>query len=130
MWPAGFVAVDIAGGHRDTLTPQPPGCLHRGAWDREERWAGSPRSMNKHKYKLDADRVPREGAQMVPQDLSTKRTSTESWDPYDVWLTRVKQPRDRLPRPGDAGAPSLKPPDEMHGDDAHVDGGRLLPGVT
>ncbi|HXW09095.1 MAG TPA: hypothetical protein VD737_00640 [Steroidobacteraceae bacterium] len=25
-------------------------------------------------------------------------TAGDSWDPYDVWLTRVKQPRDRLPQ--------------------------------
>ena len=23
---------------------------------------------------------------------------TASWDPYEVWLTRVKQPRERRPR--------------------------------
>jgi|GEM_PF-5389484 hypothetical protein len=67
---------------------------------------------------------------MVPQEVSTKGTATGSWDPYDVWLTRVKQPRDRVPRPGDVVAPSLDASDEMHADDAHVDGGRLLPGVT
>lgn len=83
-----------------------------------------------NKYERDADRVTREGAQMVPHEVSTKRTPTESWDPYDVWLTRVKQPRDRVPRPGDVAAPSLIPSDEIHADDAHVDGGRLLPGVT
>jgi len=38
-----------------------------------------------------------------PQDVSTVRgaeaaSTTGSWDPYDVWLTRVKQPRDRLPQ--------------------------------
>jgi hypothetical protein len=37
-----------------------------------------------------------------PQDVSTTRgvevaSTTGSWDPYDVWLTRVKQPRDRQP---------------------------------
>ena len=40
---------------------------------------------------------------MLSQDVSANRgadsrTATESWDPYDVWLTRVKQPRDRLPQ--------------------------------
>jgi hypothetical protein len=38
-----------------------------------------------------------------PQDVSTTRgvevaSTTGSWDPYDVWLTRVKQPRDRQPQ--------------------------------
>jgi hypothetical protein len=46
----------------------------------------------------------REGTQMMlSQDVSANRgadsrATTESWDPYDVWLTRVKQPRDRLPQ--------------------------------
>lgn len=40
---------------------------------------------------------------VLPQDVSTTRgtdaaSTTGSWDPYDVWLTRVKQPRDRLPQ--------------------------------
>lgn len=40
---------------------------------------------------------------VLSQDVSTARSSdaastTGSWDPYDVWLTRVKQPRDRLPQ--------------------------------
>ena len=40
---------------------------------------------------------------MLSQDVSAtrgadSRPTTESWDPYDVWLTRVKQPRDRLPQ--------------------------------
>ena len=26
------------------------------------------------------------------------RPTTGSWDPYDIWLTRVKQPRDRRPQ--------------------------------
>jgi hypothetical protein len=45
---------------------------------------------------------PREGAQMLPQDVASNRGAAtrvqDSWDPYDVWLTRVKIPRDRLPR--------------------------------
>ena len=46
----------------------------------------------------------REGIEMaVPQDVlanrgAEARPTTGSWDPYDVWLTRVKQPRDRLPQ--------------------------------
>ena len=40
---------------------------------------------------------------MLSQDVAANRgadnrATTESWDPYDVWLTRVKQPRDRLPQ--------------------------------
>ena len=39
---------------------------------------------------------------MSPQDVTAPRgpdpvATTGSWDPYDIWLTRVKQPRDRLP---------------------------------
>jgi len=40
---------------------------------------------------------------VLPQDVPASRgpdarSTTASWDPYDVWLTRVKQPRDRLPQ--------------------------------
>ena len=48
--------------------------------------------------------LSREGIEMVlPQDVSAARgtdavSTAGSWDPYDVWLTRVKQPRDRLPQ--------------------------------
>lgn len=40
---------------------------------------------------------------VLPQDVATVRgvdvaSTTDSWDPYDVWLTRVKQPRDRRPQ--------------------------------
>ena len=40
---------------------------------------------------------------VLPQDATGTRGSdsarpTGSWDPYEIWLTRVKQPRDRLPR--------------------------------
>ena len=40
---------------------------------------------------------------VLPQDVTTARgadtaSTTGSWDPYDVWLTRVKQPRDRIPQ--------------------------------
>ena len=40
---------------------------------------------------------------VLPQDVTTARgadaaSTTDSWDPYDVWLTRVKQPRDRVPQ--------------------------------
>lgn len=40
---------------------------------------------------------------VLPQDVTTVRgadaaSTTGSWDPYDVWLTRVKQPRDRVPQ--------------------------------
>lgn len=36
----------------------------------------------------------------LPQDVSVTRgpDARDSWDPYHIWLTRVKQPRDRLPQ--------------------------------
>jgi hypothetical protein len=45
----------------------------------------------------------REGLEMLPQDVPTNRIAvgpavTGSWDPYDVWLKRVKLPRDRQPQ--------------------------------
>lgn len=48
--------------------------------------------------------LPREGAEMLPQDVpanssGTGRTIiTQAWDPYDVWLKRVKLPRERQPQ--------------------------------
>lgn len=40
---------------------------------------------------------------VLPKDGSSARGSdaacpTGSWDPYEIWLTRVKQPRDGVPR--------------------------------
>jgi hypothetical protein len=52
-----------------------------------------------HNKKM-AAAVHREGTEMSPQELPTNPAAAGSWDPYDVWLKRVKQPRDRqLPRP-------------------------------
>ena len=40
---------------------------------------------------------------MLPQDVSANRsatgcTMTQAWDPYDVWLKRVKLPREQQPQ--------------------------------
>jgi len=32
-----------------------------------------------------------------------RRTPVASWDPFDVWLTRIKQPRDRAANSAPAG---------------------------
>ena len=39
----------------------------------------------------------------LPLDVPAVRgpdavSTAGSWDPYEIWLTRVKQPRDRLPQ--------------------------------
>ena len=34
-------------------------------------------------------------AQAGSHDSSTSVATVRAWDPYDVWLKRVKQPRDR-----------------------------------
>lgn len=42
--------------------------------------------------KENANRMSREPF-VMPDDLHD--TTSLAWDPHDVWLTRVKQPRDR-----------------------------------
>jgi len=32
-------------------------------------------------------------------DTSMARPANDAWDPYDVWLKRVKRPRDQAPTP-------------------------------
>jgi hypothetical protein len=80
-------------------------------------------------------RVPaRESTEMLPQDSSLDRSAAGrvagAWDPYDVWLTRVKQPREQQPRRvvvvppvvvGDVPKPAVDP----DGDES-----MLLPGVS
>jgi hypothetical protein len=37
------------------------------------------------------------GAPSSPLDTAAEGAASRSWDPYDVWLRRVKQPRDLRP---------------------------------
>ena len=39
---------------------------------------------------------PQSGSRKIPTVISFTKTPIEeaAWDPYEVWLTRVKQPRD------------------------------------
>jgi hypothetical protein len=74
--------------------------------------------------------VTREGPEMSPQELQTSLTSTGSWDPYDVWLTRVKQPRDQHPRRPEILETILESPDELHAGDTNAADSGLLPGVS
>jgi len=51
---------------------------------------------------------------VLPHDVSANygadtHSTTGSWDPYDIWLTRVKLPRDRLPQRATSTT-------EVHGD--------------
>ena len=40
----------------------------------------------------------------VADDASVSRaTQAESWDPFEVWLTRIKQPRDSAAKSAGAG---------------------------
>jgi hypothetical protein len=63
-----------------------------------------PRNSRKQATNKKNTTCSREGEEMaLPQDGSGTRGSdaarpTGSWDPYEIWLTRVKQPRDQLPR--------------------------------
>lgn len=74
--------------------------------------------------------VVRERTEMSPQEVTTTRATAESWDPYDVWLTRVKQPRDRQPRRTDTLDVSTPRPVEIRTGDDGAEGGVLLPGVS
>ena len=59
--------------------------------------------------KNNADVVSRASAS---SDLAgTRVASTTAWDPHEVWLTRVKEPRERAARrvADDASAPALPP---------------------
>lgn len=71
---------------------------------------------------------------MVPQDLSSNRAVAarvpESWDPYDVWLKRVKLPRDRQPGRAMVVAVRSEPVATGHGSDDRAEAASLLlPGV-
>jgi hypothetical protein len=65
------------------------------------------------------DRAAQDGASGV---VSSSPATGASWDPYEVWLTRVKQPRERSARKasgpagravateiGDSNRPALSP---------------------
>jgi hypothetical protein len=39
--------------------------------------------------------LPKDGSGVCGSDVACP---TGSWDPYEIWLTRVKQPRDHAPR--------------------------------
>lgn len=34
------------------------------------------------------------GTRVADDESVLRRTQTASWDPFEVWLTRIKQPRD------------------------------------
>lgn len=46
----------------------------------------------------------------APAATSPALSIGTSWDPYEVWLTRVKQPRDRSARQGTAERAEVEPP--------------------
>lgn len=74
---------------------------------------------------------------MLPQDVpancsGTGRTIvTQAWDPYDVWLTRVKLPRERQPQrvaaPADA---QVLAANEARSGASAAEDPLLLPGVS
>ena len=41
-----------------------------------------------------------------PMGRVPRSTQTVSWDPFEVWLTRIKQPRDRAAKPAAADTPN------------------------
>ena len=43
-------------------------------------------------------------------DLRTPATVALPWDPYEVWLTRVKEPRERIARKRSQESRAIEPP--------------------
>jgi hypothetical protein len=94
-----------------------------------------PRTMRSQNKKNST--WPREGVEMVPQDVSpggsaSGRPIAQAWDPYDVWLNRVKLPRERQPQRLSAAA-EVQAAATAVGTRAHgspPDDPLLLPGVS
>lgn len=42
-----------------------------------------------------ANRSQSGGVESAASSVRRDPSATGAWDPYDIWLTRVKQPRDR-----------------------------------
>ena len=42
-----------------------------------------------------ASRAKSGGVESAASSVRRDPSATGSWDPYEIWLTRVKQPRDR-----------------------------------
>jgi hypothetical protein len=79
---------------------------------------------------------PREGVEMLPQDVSSGggangRAIAQAWDPYDVWLKRVKLPRERQPQRGAAVAGiQVATASEVRATGTSTEDPLLLPGVS
>jgi hypothetical protein len=54
------------------------------------------------KMKINADEALLDSA--VRDRMTTRRPKALSWDPFDVWLTRIKQPRDSATGSAPTGA--------------------------
>lgn len=73
---------------------------------------------------------------MLPQDVSAGggangRSIAQAWDPYDVWLKRVKLPREQQPQRGAAVAESqVAAANEVRASGTSTEGPLLLPGVS
>jgi hypothetical protein len=91
-----------------------------------------PRTMRQQNKKNSS--WAREGIEMVPQDVSSDgsagvRPIVQAWDPYDVWLNRVKLPRERQPqRPAAEIQAATASGARAHG--SPPDDPLLLPGVS
>jgi hypothetical protein len=77
---------------------------------------------------------PREGAEMQPQETRSLQGQAgpaiaQAWDPYDVWLNRVKLPRERHPhRLAATAGPAPEPAAEPRS--ARADAPTLAPGMS
>lgn len=73
---------------------------------------------------------------MLPQDVpancsGTGRTIvTQAWDPYDVWLKRVKLPRERQPQRVAVPAVPVLAANEARSGASAAEDPLLLPGVS
>ena len=77
---------------------------------------------------------PREGVEMLPQEMRSLQGQAspaiaQAWDPYDVWLNRVKLPRERHPhRVAATAVPAPESAAEPRA--ARADAQTLAPGMS
>ena len=72
---------------------------------------------------------------MLPQDVTASGSVNvppiaQAWDPYDVWLTRVKLPRERQPQHVAAAEVQAAPASEARSTAPSVEAPLLLPGIS
>ncbi len=116
---------------RSAGTLADPGSLSKRKLGLHGSGAGCPGRMRQNNKN---STLPREGVEMLQQDVSSGssgRPIAQAWDPYDVWLQRVKLPRERQPQ---RVAPVMEAQavaaNETRATGEGTDDAMLLPGVS